>query len=414
LLTQPEQERLAKLTLERKHRWKAHARASQIAPPGDWIIWLIMAGRGNGKTRTGAEWVRDKAESGKAGRIALVAKDAADARDVMVEGESGLLAISHPRNKPVYETSKRRVTWPNGAIATMYSSEDPGDLRGPQHDAAWCDELAKWKKAQETLDNLLMGLRLGTNPQVVITTTPQPIPTLKMLLKDPTVHITKGTTYENLENLSPAFRQNILRYEGTRLGRQELYAELLEDTPGALWTSDTLEASRLKSVKPEDLTQIVVAIDIATTSHAESDETGIVVVGKDAADEGYVLADYSGKYSPAGWARKALWALDKHQANHIVAEVNQGGDLVKHTIHTEDRAAKVETVHAARGKYTRAEPVAALYEQGKIHHVGIFPEMEDQMTTYVPGLTDSPDRMDALVWGLTQLLVTGKRVMTYA
>jgi phage terminase large subunit-like protein len=402
------------LTLERKHRWEAHARPKQIAPPGDWLVWLILAGRGFGKTRTGAEWVREQVETGKAGRIALVAKDAADVRDVMVEGESGLLAISHPkRNKPVYESSKRRVTWPNGAIATMYSSEDPGDLRGPQHDGAWCDELAKWKNAQETWDNLLMGLRLGDNPRAVVTTTPQPIPTVKMLLSDPTVHVTRGTTHENLDNLSPAFRQTILRYEGTRLGRQELYAELLEDTPGALWTINLIEASRRKTVRPEDMAQIVVAVDPAISQHEESDETGIVVCGKDAAGDGYVLADYSGKYSPDGWARKAVWALAEHQANKIVIEKNQGGDMVRHTIETVDKRAPIAEVHASRGKYLRAEPVAALYEQGKVHHVGIYPRLEEQMTTYVPGLTGSPDRLDALVHGFTEILLTGK-VMSYA
>lgn len=362
--------------------------------------------------------------------MALVAQDAGDARDVMVEGESGLLAVSKPNNRPKYEPSKRRLTWASGAMATLYSADDPDALRGPQHDGAWCDELAKWQYAQTAWDNLMMGLRLGANPRVVVTTTPRPIPLVKNLVKDAgantgRVVLTRGRTYDNLANLSPAFRQIIDHYEGTRLGRQELEAELLEDVEGALWTLTQIDATRLKpeaAPAPDKLQWVVVGVDPAVTSTQESDETGIVVAGRGmcsckVAEGGaperhyFVLADVSmGVVSPPVWAACVVNAYHDYKANLVVAEANNGGDLIRTVISTVDRNIKVSKVYASRGKLTRAEPISMLYEQGKVHHVGSFPELEDQMCTYIAGAGDSPDRMDALVWAITELSRGGGQV----
>lgn len=390
------------------HDWRFWARPNQMAPAGDWRVWLILAGRGFGKTRTGAEWVKDKVRH--VGRLALVAETAADARDVMVEGESGILATSPKSFKPKYESSKRRLTWPNGAIATTYSAEDPEQLRGPQHGGAWADELAKWRYAQDTWDNLMLGLRLGDRPRAVVTTTPRPIPLLREMLKDKTVAVTSGSTFENLMNLAPSFRHDVVsRYEGTRLGRQELYAELLDDVPGALWQRGMIEQSRVRSAPP--LTRVAVAIDPAVTSGEKSDETGMVVGGVDKFWQGYVLADLSCRLSPDGWARRALDAYDQYEADIIVAEVNNGGDLVESVLKAAAAAMKrpmppYKKVHASRGKRSRAEPVALLYEQERVHHVGMFPLLEDQMCVFVPDETEtSPDRVDALVWLITELML---------
>lgn len=390
--------------------WRFWARPTQLAPAGDWQVWLILAGRGFGKTRTGAEWVKAQVASGQAGRVALVGETAADVRDVMVEGESGLLAISSPRFRPKYEPSKRRLTWPNGAMATTYSADDPEQLRGPQHDAAWTDELAKWRYAQEAWDNLMLGLRLGERPQVVATTTPRPIKLIKALLADESVAVTRGATYDNLVNLAPTFRRKVVaRYEGTRLGRQELYAELMEDVPGALWSQEMIEAARVTAAPT--LTRVVVAIDPAVTSGENADETGIVVMGVDKDGQGYVLADLTCRASPEAWARRAIGAYDRYEADVIVAETNNGGELVRSVLTAAARTAErpmpaYKAVHASRGKRTRAEPVSLLYEGGKVHHVGMFPALEDQMRTFVPDQDDgSPDRVDALVWAATELMV---------
>ena len=382
--------------------WPFWAREKQMPPDGQWFAWLLMAGRGFGKTRTGAEWVRWKVERGGARRVALVARTAADVRDVMVEGESGILAISPPWFRPVYEPSKRRLTWPNGAIATTYSGDKPDQLRGPQHDAAWCDELAAWRYP-DAFDQLLFGLRLGDNPQVVATTTPRPIPLVRGLMQEPGTVITTGTTYENAQNLAVKTLETFRRkYEGTRLGRQELYAALLDDTPGALWKRSMLEDLRVTSTPM--LKRVVVAIDPAVSTNEGSAETGIVVVGLGTDGQGYVLEDATVSDSPARWAAQAVSVYHKYKADKIIAEANNGGDLVEFTLRTVDRNAAIKRVHASRGKATRAEPVAALYEQGRVHHVGAFAELEDQMCTWVPGDV-SPDRMDALVWALTELMV---------
>lgn len=310
--------------------WPAIARPNQLPPPGDWQVWLLLAGRGFGKTRTLAEWVCQQAGSGQAGRIALVAATAADARDVLVEGQSGILAVSPPWFRPVYEPSKRRLTWPNGAMATTFSAEEPERLRGPQHDAAVCDELGAWSRP-ETWDMLQFGLRLGRYPRCLVATTPRPTKLIRELLarEGRDVTVTRGSTYENRVNLAPGFFDQIIRkYEGTRLGRQELNAELLDDVPGALWSRARLEELRWPVYKSvPDLVRIVIAIDPATTSGEDADETGIIVAGKDAGGRGYVLADRSGHYTPTEWAQAAIALYRQHKADRIVAEVNNGGDI---------------------------------------------------------------------------------------
>ena len=392
--------------------WPFWARANQLPPDGEWRVWLVLAGRGFGKTRTGAEMIRARVAARMAHRLALVAPTAGDARDIMVEGESGILAVSPPWERPRYEPSKRRLTWPNGALATLFSADEPERLRGPQHDAAWCDELASWRNP-EAWDMLMFGLRLGTDPRVVVTTTPRATSLLRGLIVDPTVMVTQASTYENRANLAPAFfGQIISKYRGTRLGRQELEAELLEDVPGALWTRAMLEASRVRAVPP--LIRVVVAIDPAVSSTERADETGIIVAGKDAAGQGWVLADASGRYQPAEWAKTAVSVYRAHKADRIVAEVNNGGDMVEATLRMIEPNISFAAVRASRGKVTRAEPVAALYEQGRVRHLGVFPGLEDQMCAFTadahcsPSTRSagySPDRVDALVWALTDLLV---------
>lgn len=385
--------------------WSFWARPKQLWPVWEWQYWLILAGRGFGKTRTLSEWVRYKAHSMPGSRGAIVAPTAADARDVLVEGNSGIIAVSPPHFKPRYETSKRRLTWPNGSIATLYSAEEPDRLRGPQHHWAGCDELAAWKYGQEAWDMLMFGMRLGRNPQVIITTTPRPITLLKELVVDKYCHVTSGTTYENKANLADAFFSHVIKkYEGTRLGRQELEAEILTDVPGALWRmgergqKGTLENSRVREC-PE-LVRIVVAVD----PPGSTAECGIAVVGLAADGTGYVLADASTEGTPAEWSEAVVRAFGEWQADAIVAEANQGGQMVENTIRTSPGGANlpVKLVWASRSKQARAEPISALYEQERVKHVGAFPQLESQMTTWVPG-DDSPDRMDALVWGMTEL-----------
>jgi phage terminase large subunit-like protein len=394
--------------LRLKYEWQYRARPEQLPPPGDWRVWLLLAGRGFGKTRTGAELVRARIGAHTARRIALVAPTEADARDVMVEGESGLLAIAPPWDRPLYEPSKRRLTWSNGAVATIFSAEEPERLRGPQHDFAWCDEMAAWRYP-EAWDMLMFGLRLGDDPRAIVTTTPRPTKLIRTLLADPKVAVTRGATAENRANLAPAFLDQIVRrYEGTRLGRQELDAELLDDMPGGLWRRGIIEATRISA--PPELSRVVVAIDPAASASEAADETGIIAAGRDANGHGYVLADGSGRYAPAEWARVAIAAYGAHQADRIVAEINNGGDMVEATLRMVDPNVPYSAVRAARGKVARAEPVAALYEQGRIHHLGAFPQLEDQMCSFTSDFDRraagySPDRVDALVWAFTALLV---------
>lgn len=565
--------------------WEFWARPEQLAPAGqDWITWGIIAGRGAGKTRSAAEYVRAEVESGRSHHPFLIGADAADVRDVMVEGESGILAISPPWNRPKYEPSKRRLTWPNGVRGHLFGAHDPDSLRGPQcliagtlvtmadgsarpierivvgdlvatrrgarrvtwsgktghqrlvhalhtldgrtligtgshpvyiegrgfvplrdlrpgeqlcaspserwrvphvgrdsaragsmpgsahapapsdftvvvrnvvplrdrhdvyditvsetheffangvlvhnSDLIWCDEIAKWKYATQAWDNAVLGNRLGTHPRRVFTTTPKPIRLVRLLMgkdpsqrgqpRDPTVVIAPPmTTYDNVANLAPSFIQEVLtKYQGTRLGRQELLGHLLEDTPGALWTLEMIEQARTYAV-PETFTRIVVAVDPAVTAHEESNETGIVVCAKGVDGLGYVLRDVSGRYSPDGWAEKVSEMYYHYHADRVVGEVNNGGDLVETMLRSKNADISYRAVHAARGKLTRAEPIAALYERHLIKHYGEYPELEEQMTTYAPDAIPSaqekrkeksisPDRMDALVWGMSELML---------
>lgn len=401
--------------------WHFWSRPEQLAPKGDWSVWIALAGRGWGKTRTGAEWVREEVESaGEPIRLALVARTPADARDTMIEGESGILAISPPWNLPRYEPSKRRLTWPNGSLALVFSSVEYSQLRGPQHHRFWADELCAWRYPEETWDMLQFGLRLGSRPRGIVTTTPRNLPLLKDLLARPDAAVTRGRTYDNRSNLPPAFFEHILsKYEGTRLGRQEIDAAILEDAEGALWTQTLLEANRRPSTQIPQMVRIVVAVDPPGSKGGA--EAGIVVAGLGDDGEGYVLDDRSGSMSPAEWGRAAVLAFDEWQADLVLGEKNNGGDMVEHVCRTAAQAMEREgvretphlafqAVHASRGKRTRAEPVAALDEQGRIHHVGIFPKLEDQMCNWEPATTpESPDRVDARVWALTELMLGGKQ-----
>jgi len=391
--------------------WRAKARPSQLPPPGDWNGWLLLAGRGFGKNFTGAGWVNENVETRTAGRIALVAATAADARDVMVEGESGILNLAPSWNRPEYEPSKRRLTWKNGATATLFSAEESDRLRGPQFDLAWADELAAWPDPQTVWDMLMFGLRLGRHPRWLATTTPRPIKLLKTLLarEGQDVVVTRGNTFENEANLAPTFIQALRdRYEGTRLGRQEINAEMLVDVPNGLWSLDWLDRDRVAKV-PDQLQRVIIAIDPAVSNNEGSDETGIIVAGVSADKHAFILEDLSGRYAPHEWARKAVDAYRRHKADRIVAEVNNGGAMVESTIRAVDSNVSFKSVHASRGKVVRAEPIAALYEQRKVHHVGNFATLEDQMCAFTTDFNRgsagySPDRVDALVWALTELI----------
>ena len=386
----------------------------QTPPPGDWSIWAIIAGRGAGKTFAGAEFIMDQVAAG-ARRVALVGATGADVRDVMIEGPSGIItrAIEHGWRRPTYQPSRRRVViYPpdrEPALAFIYSAEEPARLRGPEHEAAWCDELSSWKY-EDAWNNLQFGMRIGAHPRTIVTTTPKPVPLVRKLMKrandTDTVAITRGRTKDNERNLSPVFLQEVTNmYAGTRLGRQELDGELLEDVEGALWTIANLDQHRILTGIPEGVTLkvVVIGVDPAATSNQDSDETGIVACAAGSDRRGYVLADLSLIGAPLQWASKAVSAYHAHEANFIVVETNNGGEMVTQTIKTVDPKVPVRDVHASRGKQTRAEPISALYEQGWISHVGSFPQLEDQMTQWVPGLK-SPDRMDALVWACTALL----------
>jgi len=402
--------------------WKVWAREKQMPPDWDWYIWLLLSGRGGGKTRSGAELVVKWAKEGHT-PIALVGQTKADVRDTMVEvGESAILNICPPWFRPEYESSKRRLTFPNGVLAIIYSGDEPGQLRGPQHMKAWVDELAKFKYPQESWDNLMFGLRIGTDPEVVVTTTPRPIKVIKDLIKDEKteknpngrVAVTRGHTLENRANLAPDFLNYILRkYEGTRLGRQELAGEILDDNPDALWQREMID--KLRVTEHPELIRIVIGVDPEATVSETSADTGIIVAGvgiKNGELHGYILDDLTIKASPDGWATAAVTGYHTHKADLIVGEVNNGGDMVEHTVRTVDKLVAFKKVHASRGKYIRAEPVSALYEQGKIHHVGFFPELEDQLCQWEPGDT-SPDRLDALVWAITELMLSEEKLLWF-
>jgi phage terminase large subunit-like protein len=384
--------------------WHFWARADQLPPSGAWTTWLVLGGRGAGKTRAGAEWIRALVDAGQAGRIALVGETLGDVREVMIDGPSGLTSLTR-KGRPRYEASRKRLLWPNGAVAQAFSAGEPESLRGPQFDAAWADEVAKWRYAEATWDMLQFGLRLGSRPRQVVTTTPRPVPIVKRLMGDPTTQVTRASTYENRANLADAFFNSVIsRYEGTRLGRQELDAELIEDNPDALWSRAMIDATRVR-VAP-DLKRIVVAVDPPATSGPDADECGIVVVGVDADGKAYVLDDRSmGGLTPLTWASRVAKAYRDFEADRIVAESNQGGEMVSTILRQVMPTAPVTLVRATRGKWTRAEPIAALYERGAVAHVGAFAKLEDQMCDFVAGQGKSPDRVDALVWALTDLLL---------
>ncbi len=387
------------------HDWCFWARPEQMPPTAPWETWLLLAGRGFGKTRTGAEWVRAEAESGRRRRIALVGPTLRDVRKTMVEGEAGVISISPPWFRPLFVKSELRLVWPNGVIADLYSAERPDRLRGPNHDAAWADELAAWKHLEETWDNLELTLRAGSDPKRVVTTTPKPRQGLKRLIADPTTLVTRGSTQANADNLAKGYVTRLeRRYAGTRLGRQELDAEMLEDAEGALWNLKRLDTLRV--AVPPDLKRVVVAIDPAVSTGSRSAETGIVVAGLGEDGVGYVLKDLSGRHRPEEWAARAIAAFRAHRADRVVGEVNNGGDLVEATLRAVDPQIPFRAVSASRGKRIRAEPIAALYEQGRIRHVGALPKLEDQMVAWAPGEdSGSPDRVDALVWALTELML---------
>ena len=391
----------------------------QLPPEGDWRSWVIMGGRGAGKTRAGAEWVRAQVEGGRpldvgrCRRVALVGETIEQVREVMIFGDSGILACSPADRRPDWEATRKRLVWPNGAVATVHTAHDPDGLRGPQFDAAWVDELAKWKKAEATWDQLQFALRLGDDPRVCVTTTPRNVGVLKKLLVTPSTRTTHAPTEANAANLAASFLDEVrARYRGTRLGRQELDGVLLADAEGALWTSEGIEAGRMREVPALD--RIVVGLDPATTAGAGSDECGIVVVGAQSNGppqnwRAVVLADCTVQgATPSGWARAAISAMEQYGADRLVAEVNQGGQMVVEVLRQVDPMVPVKSVHASRGKVARAEPVAALYEQGRVGHVAGLDALEDQMcrmTARGYEGSGSPDRVDALVWALHELMI---------
>ena len=393
-------------------QWLMSGRIEQVAQ-GQPRAWMLMGGRGAGKTRTGAEWVNGMAlgywpmADEITGPIALIGETLADVRDVMIDGPAGILACAKAGN-PRFEISRRRVVWDNGMVAQMFSSEDPDSLRGPQFAAAWCDELAKWKNAEATWDMLQFGLRLGSCPRIIATTTPRPVRLIKRLLCDPNVRVTRMKTSDNTENLAPGFLDVVeRRYGGTRLGRQELDGELIEDRDDALWTRAQLEG--LRGNEPENIQRIIVAVDPPASSGKKSDACGIIAVGLDGQGMAHVLADYTIKPAPPkAWAMKVSELFHHLKADRVVAEINQGGEMVETVLRTIDPLIPVTTVRATRAKWLRAEPVAALYEQGRVRHAGSFPALEDEMCSFGRnGLSDghSPDRVDALVWAISELML---------
>ena len=406
-----------KKTEELQHTWEFWARPEQIEPEGDWNVWVALAGRGWGKTRAGVEWVRHQIKSGKK-RIAAVAPTNSDIRRVMVEGESGFLSVCWKGDKtyrggklgyPIWSPTNRTLTWENGAKVEFYSAEDPERLRGPQFHAAWADEVAAWRNQQDVWDMLQFTLRLGRKPRVMVTTTPKPTKLMRALIASPQSHITRGSTFDNVDNLAKPFLETVKKeYEGTRLGKQELYAEMLEEADGALWTTQVLDGCTIEKKDIPELNRIVVSIDPAVTAKTESDMTGIIVAGIDVNGIGYVLEDATDRYSPAEWAAKAISLYQSYSADRIVAERNQGGDMVRRTLEAEDETVPIRLVHASRGKMARAEPISALYERGKVKHAKGLDELETQMRTWEPlGSMGSPDRLDACVWALTDLMLNG-------
>jgi phage terminase large subunit-like protein len=390
--------------------WRAWARPNQLAPEGDWMTWLVLAGRGFGKTRTGAEWIREEVTAKRMSRIALIAETQKDLEEVMVFGDSGINSVFPPHQRPRITKKPVRIEFHTGAVAFGYNATEPDQLRGPQFDGAWGDELAKWRYARETWDQLQFGLRLGKRPRQIVTTTPRPIPILKEILAADTTVVTRGVTTDNRANLAASFIKSITeKYAGTRLGRQELSAEILDDVPDALWTRAALDRDRRKPDQVPPLRRVVVAVDPAAKKNEVPEDgaaTGIVVAGVGDDGRGYVLDDATCRESPMGWARKAVACFDRYEGDCIVGEINNGGDMVASTVRAVRTTVPFKEVTASRGKWVRAEPIAALYEQGRISHVGTFASLEDEMVNFGPnGMPDgrSPDHLDACVWALTEL-----------
>ena len=385
--------------------WQLNSRPEQRAPQDrNWRIWLFMGGRGAGKTRSGAEWIAEGVANGTFQRIGLIGATYNDARAVMIEGVSGLKKLSDGAR---FEPSNHRVLWPNGAVATVLSADEPDSIRGHQFDTIWADEFAKWPNPQEALDMALMALRIGDDPRMAITTTPRNIAALKNLLEAPDVAVTRGTTAANAENLAPGFLETMeRRYAGSRLGRQELDAQIIEDNENALWQRAWIDATRVPAAPA--LARVIVAVD--PPASANGDACGIVVAGIDAAGDANVLADLTAdSLTPGQWSSRVATAYDAYGADGIVAEANQGGEMVKAVLTNARANLPVRLVHATRDKRTRAMPYAARYESGQVHHVGPLPELEDELCTY-DGTGPSPDRMDALVWALAHLMPATKAV----
>jgi predicted phage terminase large subunit-like protein len=379
-------------------------RDKQRPPDGNWLIWMIRAGRGFGKTFAGALWAIGQAQT--CARIAIVAATFGDGRDFCVEGETGIKTLLPDLD---WNRSIGEMTFPNGAKGKLFSAEKPDSLRGPNNYAAWCDEFGKWKYQRETWQQLLFTLRKGES-KIAITTTPTPTKLIQEIENQPQTIVVRGSSKENLDNLSPAYIANVIEpFEGTRLGRQEIEGEILEDVEGALWQRSQIDALRVSQAPT--FTRIVVAVDPAATSSEDANETGIIAASLGSDKHGYILDDATVRATPAHWAAQAIATFRKHGADRLVYETNQGGEMVLHTLKTAvggDHIA-MRGVHASRGKIARAEPIAALYEQGKVHHMGMFPALEDQLCSWVPG-DDSPDRLDALVWALTDLMLSGGQV----
>ncbi len=398
------------------YAWRGvNARPNQLQPDGDWRYWLLLAGRGYGKTKTGGETVREWAANPLPAPIHLIAPTAGDLRNVMIEGPSGILSCFPPDQKPEYTPSKRHQIKlpPHGNIVYGFSADEPQRLRGPQCCRFWADELCAWRFGRDAWDNLMFGFRIGDDLRGVVTTTPKPTKLLREIMTDPATVITRGSTYENRANLAPGFFDSVIRkYEGTRLGRQELMAEVLEDIPGALWTRAMIDNSRVKlqDVQWDKVMRVVVAIDPAVTASEDSDETGIIVAGLTRSHHVLIFDDQSCKDSPRGWAATAVGLFRQWRCDRVVAEVNNGGDLVAANIASIDRNVPFRAVRASRGKHKRAEPVASLYEQNRVHHVGFFPDLENQLCEWThfkaedEGEEAHDDRMDALVWAVHELL----------
>ena len=394
--------------------WPFWARPDQLLPEGAWTYWLILAGRGWGKTRTGAETVRTWART--SAYVNLIGATADDARDIMIDGESGILAVCPKDERPEYKKSERKLLWPNGAVSLVFTADEPDRLRGKQHMKLWADELAAWRYA-DSWDQAMFGLRLGDNPQAIVTTTPRPIAMVRNLVADAGTYLTRGRTRDNESNLAPAFLSKIVgKYAGTRLGRQELDGEIIDDVAGALWSRAQLDKYRHSAHGYPEVRRIVVAVDPPVSSGEKADECGIVVAAIGVDGHGYVLADRTVHgLSPEGWAKAAVKAFDEFGADRLVAEVNNGGAMVESVIRQVRPAISYRAVHASRGKVTRAEPISALYEQGRVHHCGSFPKLEDQMCSFTNDFDPktagySPDRVDALVWALTELMLGARGI----